>query len=233
LANLLWPGRNPLGASFDFSGFKGITVVGVVGDIKHAGLDSPAEPSFYLAGGSDIAPGEFVVRTSVDPDLLREEMKGAVWAVDPDILIRQVGTFERLIARAGSDDRYRAFLAIAMACAAALLAAIGVFGVTAKAVIQRRQEFGVRMALGASERWLIAAVVRESLLPAAAGALVGLLAAFWVSRLLAGFLFRIEPDDPASFAAVTAGILLMCIFASYYPARRIAKLDPVEVLREE
>lgn len=233
LANLLWPGEDPLGASFAFSDFQGMTVVGVVGDIKHTGLDQPGEPAFYLAGGSDIAPPEFVVRTSVDPALLLEEMKGAVWAVDPDILIRQSGTYQGIIARAGSDERYRAFLATAMACAAALLAAIGVFGVTAKAVIQRKREFGVRMALGASEQRLIGEVVRGSMVPGAVGALVGLMAAFWANRLLAGFLFGIEPGDPASFAVVTAGILLICVFASYYPARRIAELDPAEVLREE
>jgi predicted permease len=233
LANLLWPGEDPLGASFTFSDFKGMTVVGIVGDIKHTGLDRPAEPSFYMAEGTDIAPSDFIVRTSVDPTLLLEAMRAAVWEVGPDILIRRAGTLESHIDSAGSDDRYRAFFAMAIACAAALLAAIGVFGVTAKAVIQRKQEFGVRMALGASEQRLIGEVVRGSLLPGAVGALVGLLAAFWASRLLAGFLFGIKPDDPASFAVVTAGILLICIFASYYPARRITELDPAEVLREE
>jgi predicted permease len=233
LANLLWPGENPLGASFAFSDVQRMTVVGVVGDIKHTALDQPGEPAFYLAGGSDIAPSEFVVRTSVDPARLLEEMKAAVWAVDPDILIRQAGTYESVIARAGSENRYRTFFAIAMAIAAALLAAIGVFGTTARAVIQRKQEFGVRMALGASEQRLIGKVVLNSLLPGGVGALVGLLAAFWASRLLSGFLFGIDPDDPASFALVTAGILLICLFASYYPARRIAEMDPAEVLREE
>jgi len=233
LANLLWPGEDPLGASFAFSDFHGMTVIGVVGDIKHTGLDHPGEPSFFLAGGSDIAPSEFVVRTSVDPALLLEEMKAAVWAVDPDILIRQAGTFDDHIARAASDDRYRTFFAVALACAAALLAAIGVFGVTAKAVIQRKQEFGVRMALGASGGRLIGEVVRDSLLPGAVGVLVGLLAAFGTSRLLSGFLFGIEPNDPASFTTVTIGMLLTCLLASYYPARRIAGLDPGEVLREE
>ena len=91
----------------------------------------------------------------------------------------------------------------------------------------------MRMALGASEQRLIGEVVRDGLLPSAVGVLVGLLVAFWASRLLAGFLFGIEPDDPASFAAVTAGIFLICVFASYYPARRIAEMDPAEVLREE
>jgi len=233
LANLLWPGEDPLGASFTFSDVQGMRVVGIVGDIKHTGLDRPAEPAFYMADGTDIAPSNFIVRTSVDPTLLLEEMKAAVWEVDPDILIRRAGTLESYIDSAGSDDRYRAFFAMAMACAAALLAAIGVFGVAAKAVIQRKQEFGVRMALGASGQRLIGEVVRGSMVPGAVGALVGLLAAFWASRLLAGFLFGIEPDDPASFAVVTAGILLICVFASYYPARRIAQLDPAEVLREE
>ena len=137
------------------------------------------------------------------------------------------------LSRAGSDNRYRAFFAMAMACAAALLAAIGVFGTTARAVIQRKQEFGVRIALGASEQRLMGEVVRDSLLPGGLGALVGLLAAFWASRLLDGFLFGIEPDDPASFAAVIGGIFLICLLASYHPARRIAEMDPAEALREE
>jgi len=233
MANLLWPGASPLGASFSFSDFEGMTVVGVVGDVKHSGLRHSVEASFYLAGGADIRPSEYVVRTSVDPTLLVEEMKAAIWAVDPDVLIRQAGTFESHIVDANSDDRYRALFAAAMACAAALLAAIGVFGVTARAVIRRRQEFGVRMALGASGDRLINEVVRGSLLPGMVGALVGLLAAFWASRLLEAFLFGIEPDDPTSFGAVTVGILLTCSLASYLPARRIAQVDPAEVLREE
>jgi predicted permease len=233
LANLLWPEEDPLGASFTFSDVQGMRVVGIVGDIKHTGLDRPAEPAFYIADGADIAPSNFTVRTSVDPTMLLEEMKAAVWEVDPDILIRRAGTLEGYIESASFDGRYRAFFAMAMACAAALLAAIGVFGVTAKAVIQRKQEFGVRMALGASRQRLIGEVVRGSMIPGAVGALVGLLAAFWASRLLAGFLFGMEPDDPASFAVATAGILIICLFASYYPARRIAELDPAEVLREE
>jgi len=207
--------------------------VGVLGDIKHNSLGYQAEPSFYLAEGGDLDPGRFVVRTSVDPAHLLEELKTAVWAVDADILISGASTMESDMSEAVSDDRYRALLAGAMACVAALLAAIGVFGVTARAVAQRRQEFGVRMALGASDNRIIGDVVRRSLLPGVLGAGVGLLAAFWASRLLTGFLFGIEPTDPASFAGVTAGVLLTCLLASYFPARRIAQVDPVEVLREE
>jgi predicted permease len=235
LADLLWPGQDPLGASFAFSDVQGMTVVGIVGDIKHTGLDRLAEPSFYMAEGTDIAPSDFIVRTSVDvdPALLLNEMKATVWEVDPDILIRRAGTVESYIDSSGLDDRYRAFFAIAIACAAAVLATIGVFGVTARAVIQRKREFGVRMALGASEHQLIGGVVRGSMTPGALGALLGLVAAFWAGRLLEGFLFGIEPDDPAFLVAVTAEILLICVFASYYPARQIAELDPAEVLREE
>jgi predicted permease len=234
LAGILWPGESPLGARFRYSESEDpLTVVGVVRDIKHKGLGYQVEPSFYLAEGSDLGPGLFVVRTSGDPAHLLEELKSAVWAVDPDILIGQAGTLDSYMSDAVSDDRYRALLAAAMACAAALLAAIGVFGVTARAVAQRRQEFGVRMALGAADGRLIGEVVRWSLLPGVVGAGVGLLAAFWASRLIAGFLFGIEPTDPASFAGVTAGVLLTCLLASYFPARRIAQVDPVEVLREE
>ncbi len=234
LASLLWPGESPLGARFRYSEDEDpLTVVGVLGDIKHTGLGYRVEPSFYLAAGSDLEADHFVVRTSVDPALLLEELKSAVWAVDPDILIGSASTMDSHMSDAVSDDRYRAFLAAAMACVAALLAAIGVFGVTARAVAQRRQEFGVRMALGATGDRLIAAVVRGSLLPAVVGAGFGLVAAYWVSRLIARFLFGIEPNDPASFAGVAAGILLTCLLASYLPARRIAQVDPVEVLREE
>jgi ABC-type antimicrobial peptide transport system permease subunit len=117
--------------------------------------------------------------------------------------------------------------------AAAVLAAVGIFGVTARAVAQRTRELGIRMALGAGEAGLVGMVFKRSLSIGLGGTALGLLGAFWASRLLSGFLFGVDARDPITYGSVSLLVVIMCLAASYLPARRTAKVDPVTALRAE
>ena len=143
-------------------------------------------------------------------------MRDAVWSVDGDLPIKNATTVDPLIAESTDHERYGVLLVSAFGILAALLAAAGVFGITARSVALRRREMGIRMALGARGTDV-----------------VGLLGALWTSRLLERFLFGVEPSDPATYGVVAALIVIVCLLASYAPARRITKVNPVEVLRAE
>jgi putative ABC transport system permease protein len=210
------------------------TVIGVVGDVRHSGLDVDVESTFYVPHKqTGYAEMTIVAGTAVDPDIVLPMFREAVWSVDPDVPVSIAGSLESLLAGSASDERYRTMLLTLFAAIATVLAAVGVFGITARGVAQRTREMGIRSALGARNGKLVGLILRSNLTSALVGIALGLLAALWTSRLLSGFLFGIDARDPATFLSVAALLLAVCAVASYLPARRASRVDPIEVLRAE
>ena len=208
--------------------------MGIVGDVKRQVLSSDTEPAFFIPFSQlpdwDIC---FVARTLSDPSDVLPAMRAAVTSVDGELVVKNPTTVAALVAQSASHERYRTFLTAFFGILAALLAAAGVFGVTARSVALRTREMGIRMALGARGAALVGTTVRGILYIGVIGTAVGLLGALWSSRLLSRFLYGVESSDPATYAVVAALIVIVCLVASYAPARRITKVNPVEVLRAE
>jgi hypothetical protein len=234
-ARRFWPNESPVGAQVTLSYPKGpVTVVGVVGDMKRQVLTAQTEPAFFIPFGQ--VPDEtvcFIARTQMDSRDALPLMSAAVTSVDNELVVKNSTTVAELIASSADHERYRTLLLNFFGVLATSLAAAGVFGVTARSVALRTREMGIRMALGARGTGLVGNTVRGILYVGVTGTAVGLLGALWTSRLLAQFLFGIEPSDPTTYGVVAALIVMMCLVASYAPARRITKVNPVEVLNAE
>jgi putative ABC transport system permease protein len=212
----------------------GGTVIGVVGDVKEAGLDEAQAAEIYLPyaqkpmGGMDV-----VVRTTVPPLSLAPAVRAAVHDLDPDLPVARIEPFSRIVAASIAEPRFYTTLLTAFAGTALLLAALGLFGVISVGVSQRTREIGVRMALGAHSRDVLRLVLREATALAVVGIAVGLAAAFALSRTLSTLLFDLSPRDPVAFLAAPLVLLLTAVIAALVPARRAARVDPIEALRSE
>jgi putative ABC transport system permease protein len=160
-------------------------------------------------------------------------MQSAVTAVDPDILIIGARTLDGFVSAATAQPRYRTLLLVAIAVLAFIVAAIGLYGVTTYSVAQRTNEIGIRVAVGATPGRIAALVLREGLALALAGTIIGLASAYMLRGLLAGLLYGITPADPLSFILASACLLVVAALASYLPARRAARVDPLVALRAE
>lgn len=233
MAHRYWRDESPIGTNVEFANDTW-TVVGIVGDVRHGGLDAAVEPMFYLPSYQHPTHNmSFVARTQGDPRHLLPQLRQAVWSVDASVPVTRVTTMSSLISASGSDERYRTLLMLVFSIAAVILATTGIFGVTAQGVARRSREMGIRMALGAREKGLVGLVLRGSLFTALVGTALGLVAALWVTRLLVQFLFAIKPSDPLTYSLVALLLITVCLVASYVPARRISRVDPAEVLRVE
>jgi len=231
IARRYWPAGSPLGSQVARGG--GTTIVGIVGNVKRNALGVEADRAFYMPLRGTDRDVSLVARTSADAHVLAGRMRDAVRAYDPDIPVRQVATLADLVAASASQEWYRTMLMTVFGALATLLAAVGVFGVTAQGVVRRTKEMGVRMSLGAEQRHLVGTVVGGALRTGAAGVVGGLIGAAWVGRWLSGLLFGVNPLDPPTYVFVAALLALVCAVASFLPARRIAGIDPARVLRAE
>lgn len=235
MARRYWPGESPVGARLDWGGSpEPVTVVGVVGDMKRQVLYAGDEPAFFIPFSQ--LPDEsicFVARTQAPAQWVIPLMREALASVDKDLVVKNATTMAALVAQSASQQRYLMLLTTFFGLLAAVLAAAGVFGVTARSVALRTREMGIRMALGASTPTLVGRTVGDALLLALAGTAVGLLGATWISELLVRFLYDIKPADPSTYGAVAVLTLIVCALAAYVPARRIARLAPVDVLKAQ
>jgi putative ABC transport system permease protein len=232
-----WPDGDPIGSKVKFR-FHGTPyeaeVVGIVGDARHDALDQPARPELYLAHPqAPTGAMTFVVRSRTDSPVTMEDLKKQVWALDPLEPFYRTATLDELISRTLVGRRFSLVLLVGFASVALLLAAAGLYAVISSSTSQRTREFGVRIALGAGRREIVGLVLREGLVLAAVGLLVGVGGAFWLTRFLQSLLFGITATDPMTFVAVGSVVLAIAIIACYIPARRAIKVDPLTALRTE
>jgi putative ABC transport system permease protein len=161
------------------------------------------------------------------------DLKKQIWALDPLEPLYRTATLEELVDRTLVGRRFSLVLLVGFAGAALLLASAGLYGVLSSSTSHRTREFGVRIALGAGRREIVGLVIREGLLLAAIGLVIGLGGAMWLTKFLRSLLFGVTPTDPITFSAVAAGILVIALVSCYLPARRAVKVDPLIALRAE
>lgn len=214
-----------------------LTIVGVVADVRQAGLDLEVEPMLYVPfqqerGMFFLRFVSFVVRTSTPASAI-EGIRAEIRRAAPDLPIESTATMDEAVAASVAQPRFRMLLLALFAVAATLIATCGIYGLMAYAVTQRRREIGVRMALGAERRDVLRLVLGRALRIVAAGVLLGLAGAFAATRVLQTFLFGVTPTDPIAFTAVTAVLIAVGLTAAWLPARRATRIDPVAALRAE
>jgi predicted permease len=240
-ARLIWPDADPIGHRLSVGtgfglgrGRAGGEVVGVVADLKDRGPAADVRPMIFLSLAQ--WPLEFLgvaIRTGGDPNALAAPASAVVAALDPDVPVYRVGTMEQLAADAVAQPRLYAGLLGFFAIVATVLAAIGVYGVVARAVQQRRREVGIRMALGARPAEVRRQLVRQGLAPVLTGVALGLAGGFLLTRLLRGLLFEVTAWDPVAFAGAVLLLVGVATLATYLPAWRATRADPMVVLRYE
>jgi putative ABC transport system permease protein len=234
-ARTAWPGQDPLGKRFRLRERpQWLTVVGVVGDIRHGSFAEAASPQAYTPHDQD--PRIFacvLARTTGDPMAMAAPIRQAIWSVDAQQPVWRVRSMESLLAAARGPARAISILIAIFAGVALLLAAVGIYGVMAYLVAQRTREIGIRMALGASAQTVMRMVVGRGLALTLAATLIGIAGAAALSRTLATLLFGVAPLDPVTFVAAATVLGGVALLASYLPARRAARVDPVVALAEE
>ncbi len=213
---------------------EGAEIVGVVGDVKYGGLDVTAPPEVYLPHTQHpVAEITIAVRTAGDPITLVPTARAALKSMDRELPISAVRLLADVVSRSIAERRFVMLLLACFAAVAVALAVIGVYGVLAYLVSQRTQEIGVRLAIGATPRDVVRLIVREGVALAGVGLLVGCLGALAAARVLSTMLFGIGAGDPLTFAAVVVVLTAAALCASYLPARRAARVDPMQALRAE
>jgi predicted permease len=229
--------QNPVGQHFHIEGAKSETeIVGVVGDAKYDHLRSDIRPAVYVP--LDYVPdfpfaGEFEVRTALDPKAMMPGIRAAVSRFDSNLLITDMKTETEQVDQNIYQERLIASLSGLFALLALMLACVGIYGLLSYQVTRRTHEIGIRLALGAERADVLRVVLRQGAVLAIAGALIGGVAAFAVTRYLQSFLFGVKPSDPLTMATVALLLIAVALLASFIPARRAMKVDPMVALRYE
>jgi predicted permease len=238
MADELWPGQNPIGKRIHIVELQSKdpwqTVVGVVGRVKQDSLDSNPRIAFYLPHTQFPTRAMTVaLRGSMDPSAMVTAVKDELRNLDPDLPMYYVRTMEQRVDESLARRRFLMLLLGCFASIALILATIGIYGVMAYLVNQGTREIGIRIALGASQRNILSLVVRRGMALALSGVTIGLAAAFLLARLIRSLLFGVEATDPITFAAISLLLFLIALLASYVPARRATRIDPMVSLRCE
>jgi putative ABC transport system permease protein len=236
-ARLLWRDQSPIGRRISVGGGDAppVEVIGVVADVKYEAIDAPARPAIYLhTGQTDRVPGSVLIARTRGGDAAEAipALRRVVAETDPTLAIHGVMTGEELLARAASSTRFVTTLLVSFGVGAALLAALGVYGVLAYLVSQRRREFGVRMAIGAQRSSVLALVVKQGVGLTVAGLVLGVAGALAATRLLRSFLHGVEPADVPTYVVIIAVVGAAGVLAAIVPALRATRVDPVTALRE-
>jgi len=236
LARRYWPdGSDPIGQHLRFGNrLASREIVGIVGDVKHSGLDKQVTPALYTSYLQ--VPQmrmSLVARTSADPAGMIRAVKDRVYAVDKDQPMYKIRTMDEAVAQSQSPARFTLILLGMFAAVAVVLAAVGTYGVLSYAVTQRTREIGIRIALGAQRKEVLHLVLAQGVKMALIGVIIGLAAAAGVTRLMRSMLFGVSPTDPWTFGAVAILLLLVALAACYIPARRAMRVDPIVALRWE
>jgi putative ABC transport system permease protein len=242
----IFPGVDPIGRRIRLSQTTGgdqpwRTIAGIVGDVRHRGLDTPPRPEVYIphsqfqhfAAGVQARALSVVIKTEQDPASSVAAVRAALRAIDPAVPAAGVQTMEAIVSASVADRRLHMLLIGAFGALALALASIGLFGVTAYAVTQRTREMGVRLAIGASRASVLSLVVGNAMRLVALGVAIGVAIALLATGSLARLLFEIGPRDLSTYVLVPVVLLLTAALASYLPARRATRVDPVIALRAE
>jgi len=229
----MWPAEEPIGRQLPLLGGN-VTVTGVVGNTRHEGLSQDVEGEIYVPYLQQALPSmQLAVRTASDPASLASAVRSQVLAVDSTQPIYHVSTMERTLSDSLAPRRFNMLLLGIFAAIALSLATVGIYGVMAFAVTQRTHEIGIRMALGAERSRVLGLIVTQGLRLTLVGVIIGLAGAWALTRFLTSFLFGVHATDVPTFVVVSAVLVVVSVLASYIPARRATKVDPMVALRYE
>ena len=234
-AKRYWPNEEPIGKRLRIqSGDPWMEVVGVVGNVKHLGLDTQSKAELYVPYLKDPWPFmTIVVRSASNPKSLADAMRNEVWAIDKDLPVPEIKTMDELLSGSIARRRFNMLLLGIFAAVALVLAAVGIYGVMSYSVTQRTHEIGVRMALGATQSNVMKLVVGQGITLALIGVGIGLAGALALTRVLASLLFEVSTTDPATFAIISVLLTGVALAACFVPARRASRVDPMVALRYE
>jgi putative ABC transport system permease protein len=250
MAKKYWPKEDPTGQVVTIG--KGLgpqfndaprQIVGIVGDVRETGLAETNVGVMYIPQSqvpdaltqlaNSVIPLSWCFRSASDPDSLRSAIQREFQAVDGQMPISKVRTMEQVIADNVSRQNFNMLLLSILAGIALVLAAIGIYGLMSYSVEQQTKELGIRMALGAGKSEVLKLMLKQGMTPACIGVAAGLAIAYGLTRLLATLLYGVRASDPLTFAMVAVALTAVALFATYVPARRAARVDPLVALREE
>jgi putative ABC transport system permease protein len=248
LASRYWPGEDPIGKRITLDdperdSVSWLTVVGVVKNAVRSEWSASEHEEIYLpflqnrsyleGSGAHVAYQTLVIRTSGEAAALAPAVRNAVWSLDSNLPVSEVQTMDAVVARATAQPRFNLFLLATFATVALVLAAVGIYGVMSYSVSRRTHEIGLRMALGAQPGDVVKVVVGQAMALAIIGASAGLVGALALGRFMSSFLYGVQPSDPLTFVAMAVVLGAVALAASYIPARRATRIDPLLALRHE
>ena len=236
LARRVWGEADPMGKRIKLGGASGPwrSIVGVVGDVRHYGLNQAPTMQAYIPFAQNPASGvDLLIRSTIEPASLAASVRQQVRAIDKDPPVYGVLPLGDLVSQALARHRFTMLLLTGFAAVALAMAAVGVYGLISYAVGQRTREIGVRVALGAGRNSIFGMVMRQGVALAGVGVVAGLVASLWLTRSLETLLFEVEPTDPAVFVILSSLLLTIALAASYFPARRATRVDPTVALRHD
>jgi putative ABC transport system permease protein len=240
MAHTFWPYTSAIGRRIR-PGFQGpwYTIVGIVADVKNHGVDRATDTEIFTPyqatpfGGFGLSNFSVAIKTQGDPKRLANAARGVVASIDPSLPMADIRSMEEVMQRANARPRFYTLVLSMFSALALTLAALGVYGIMSYAVTRRTTEFGIRMALGAEPVKLFGGVIGQGLLLTAAGAVLGSVSAFFLTRLLQGLVFGVQTFDVKSFLVTAAVLVAATILATSVPAARVIRIQPVQALREE
>ncbi|HJU65307.1 MAG TPA: ABC transporter permease, partial [Gemmatimonadaceae bacterium] len=237
MAARFWPGQDPIGKQLIVYDSTRWEVVGVVGALRQFTLDREPEPTLYLPRRRSqewISTGAtVVVRTAGDPLSLAPAVRAAVRSVDADIPVSDLRPIQQVVGDTVTQERLRTLLLAFFAAIAFVVGAVGIYGVVSYGVNRRMNELGIRIALGAGRAQILRLVMGQGLRPVIVGAVLGVIGALAAGRVLASLLYGVSATDPLTYAAVVTGLAITAVVATYLPARRATRVDPITTLRSE
>jgi len=238
MARTFWGKESPLGRRIQ-PGETGpwCTIIGVVEDVKNAGVDKPTGTEIFLPytqkDGSGMSSTSVFLRAQGDPRALANAVRSEVRSIDPTIPVADVHTMDEILAAAQSRPKFLTLLLMLFSGVALIIATVGIYGVISYSVARRSKEFGLRMALGAQQTDVLGLVMKQGAVLTAIGVVVGVAAALALTRLMASLLFGVQPSDALTYLFVPALLAVVALLASYIPARRATQVDPMKALRYE